>query len=422
MPSERAVSFGQAAQKDPRLIELVLSEAEDVLRVRPGVIIVAHQRGWVLANAGIDRSNVEGGDRDRILLLPEDPDASAEDIRRRLKHVCGHDVGVIVADSIGRAWRLGTVGTAIGASGVRCLTDLRGRPDLYGRALETSEIGSADEIAAAASLLMGQGAEGSPVVVVRGLGRSDRRGPGGRPCSSGRDGPVPVNGEGSVLALCGGIGGAKVALGLSHLLPGERLIIACNTGDDFHHFGLAISPDIDTVIYTLAGLSNRELGWGREGETWQAMATLEALGGETWFRLGDADLALHLVRTQMLRAGATLSEVVDHVRRCLGVRPASSRRPTSRFEPSSRRMTANSASRTISCGIAARRPFARCDMRGHRPPARRRRSRPPQRPAAGGDHHLSFKPLSEPCPDAGHSRHRTTIAGPGVPRSRYRRW
>ena len=128
-----------------------------------------------------------------------------------------------------------------------------------------------------------------------------------------------MKGEGSVLALCGGVGGAKVALGLSHLLPGKRLIIACNTGDDFHHFGLAISPDVDTILYTLSGLSNRELGWGREGETWQAMAALEALGGETWFRLGDADLALHLVRTQMLRAGATLSEVVDHVRRCLGV-------------------------------------------------------------------------------------------------------
>lgn len=130
-----------------------------------------------------------------------------------------------------------------------------------------------------------------------------------------------MNREGLVLALCGGVGGAKVALGLSRLLPGERLLIACNTGDDFYHFGLAISPDVDTVLYTLSGLSNRELGWGRERETWHAMAALEALGGDTWFRLGDADLALHLLRTQMLRAGATLSEVVDHVRRCLGIQP-----------------------------------------------------------------------------------------------------
>lgn len=129
-----------------------------------------------------------------------------------------------------------------------------------------------------------------------------------------------MNARGSILALCGGVGGAKLALGLSHVVPGERLLIVCNTGDDFRHLGLAISPDIDTVLYTLSGLSNRELGWGREGETWQAMAALEALGGETWFRLGDSDLALHLVRTQMLAAGATLSEVVDHLRRCLGIR------------------------------------------------------------------------------------------------------
>lgn len=125
--------------------------------------------------------------------------------------------------------------------------------------------------------------------------------------------------DGIVLALCGGVGGAKLALGLSHLLPGERLVVACNTGDDFKHLGLAISPDIDTVLYTLAGLSNRALGWGREGESWNAMEALETLGGETWFRLGDADLALHLLRTQMLRLGATLSAVVDHVRRRLGI-------------------------------------------------------------------------------------------------------
>ena len=169
LPSERAVALGREAQKDPRLVELILQEAEEVLRVRPGVIVVAHKRGWVLANAGIDRSNVEGGDRDRVLLLPKDPDASATAIRKRLELFCAVDVGVIIADSIGRAWRLGTIGTAIGASGVQCLADLRGRRDLYGRPLETTETGSGDEVAAAASLLMGQDAEGTPVVVVRGL-------------------------------------------------------------------------------------------------------------------------------------------------------------------------------------------------------------------------------------------------------------
>jgi coenzyme F420-0:L-glutamate ligase/coenzyme F420-1:gamma-L-glutamate ligase len=168
-PSERAVLLARDAQKDPRLVELMLQEAQDVLRVRPGVIVIVHKRGWVLANAGIDRSNVEGGDRDRVLLLPEDPDASAAAIRKRLELICGFEVGVIIADSIGRAWRLGAIGTGIGASGVKCLKDLRGRRDLYGRPLETTESGSGDEIAAAASLLMGQDSEGTPVVIVRGL-------------------------------------------------------------------------------------------------------------------------------------------------------------------------------------------------------------------------------------------------------------
>jgi coenzyme F420-0:L-glutamate ligase/coenzyme F420-1:gamma-L-glutamate ligase len=123
----------------------------------------------VLANAGIDRSNVDGrGDDDRVLLLPADPDASAAAIRDRLRAIGGAAVGVIIADSIGRAWRLGTIGTAIGAAGVTCLADLRGKPDLNGRPLETTEVGAADELAAAASLLMGQAAEGTPVVVIRG--------------------------------------------------------------------------------------------------------------------------------------------------------------------------------------------------------------------------------------------------------------
>lgn len=186
-PSERAASLARDTQKDPRLVELVLRESDDIVGVRPGLIIAAHKRGWVLANAGIDRSNVEGGDRGRVLLLPEDPDASAAAIRKRLNELCGFDVGVIIADSIGRAWRLGTIGTALGASGVRCLADLRGQRDLYGRLLKTTETGSADEIAAAASLLMGQGDEGFPVVIVRGLEHAIGRGQAGdlvRPLAS----------------------------------------------------------------------------------------------------------------------------------------------------------------------------------------------------------------------------------------------
>ena len=124
-----------------------------------------------------------------------------------------------------------------------------------------------------------------------------------------------------IVALSGGIGGAKLALGLTHLLPPERLLIVANTGDDFEHLGLSISPDLDTLAYTLAGLDNPELGWGRRDESWAAMATLEALGGEAWFRLGDRDLALHLFRTARLHAGARLSAVTSEICARLGIGP-----------------------------------------------------------------------------------------------------
>jgi LPPG:FO 2-phospho-L-lactate transferase len=122
-----------------------------------------------------------------------------------------------------------------------------------------------------------------------------------------------------IIALSGGVGGAKLALGLSRILPPEDLLVVVNTGDDFEHLGLAISPDIDTVAYTLAGLANREVGWGRHDETWSFMETMEALGGETWFRLGDRDVALHVERTRRLRSGETLSAVTDALCRQMGI-------------------------------------------------------------------------------------------------------
>ncbi len=125
----------------------------------------------------------------------------------------------------------------------------------------------------------------------------------------------------TVVALSGGVGGAKLALGLSRVLPAEELLIVANTGDDFEHLGLAISPDIDTVMYTLAGLANPELGWGRHDETWSFMETLASVGGETWFRLGDRDLAVHVERTRRLRAGETLSAITADFCRRLGVGP-----------------------------------------------------------------------------------------------------
>ena len=122
-----------------------------------------------------------------------------------------------------------------------------------------------------------------------------------------------------VLALSGGVGGAKLALGLSHLLSPQQLTIVANTADDFEHIGLSISPDLDTVMYTLADLNNKELGWGLAGETWQAMDSLEQLGGQTWFRLGDKDLATHLERTQRLQAGASLTETTAYLAKRLGI-------------------------------------------------------------------------------------------------------
>ncbi|HEX4185048.1 MAG TPA: 2-phospho-L-lactate transferase [Stellaceae bacterium] len=123
----------------------------------------------------------------------------------------------------------------------------------------------------------------------------------------------------SVLALSGGIGGAKLALGLYRVLPPGELTVVANTGDDFEHLGLSISPDIDTLLYTLAGIDNPELGWGRRSETWTFMAALEALGGETWFKLGDGDLATHVERTRLLAAGESLSQITDDFRRRLGI-------------------------------------------------------------------------------------------------------
>ena len=166
-PSPRAIELATEVQKDARLVELILSESENVVRRGPGVLIVEHKLGLVMANAGIDRSNVNG--EDHALLLPLDPDRSATVIRRAIAVRVGIDVGVLIIDSFGRAWRNGTIGTAIGASGVPALLDLRGRPDLFGRPLETTEVGWADELAAAASLMMGQASEGRPVILVRGL-------------------------------------------------------------------------------------------------------------------------------------------------------------------------------------------------------------------------------------------------------------
>lgn len=166
IPSAEARRLARETGKDARLVELILEESTEVLRRRENLLITEHRLGLVMANAGVDRSNV---DDDCALLLPVDPDRSAGEIRSYLRETTKADVGVIIIDSIGRAWRNGIVGHAIGAAGIEPLLDLRGTVDLNGRELKVTEVAVADEIAAAGSLLMGQAAEGKPVVLVRGL-------------------------------------------------------------------------------------------------------------------------------------------------------------------------------------------------------------------------------------------------------------
>jgi coenzyme F420-0:L-glutamate ligase / coenzyme F420-1:gamma-L-glutamate ligase len=174
-PSTRAQEIAQAANKDPRIVELILRESRNVLRVKPGIIIVEHKLGFVMANAGIDQSNVPGAE-DAVLLLPEDPDASARKLRDELRAATGVTVGVLIIDSFGRAWRHGVTGIAIGVAGMPALIDQRGNKDREGRVLKVTQVAAADELAAAASLVMGQADEGTPAVLVRGFPYALREG------------------------------------------------------------------------------------------------------------------------------------------------------------------------------------------------------------------------------------------------------
>ena len=169
-PSPRALELARIVDKDPRLVELMLGESREVLRAKPGVLIVEHRLGFVMASAGIDQSNVPCRDGEEVaLLLPADPDASARRIQQGLRDACGVEVGVLINDSFGRAWRNGVTGVAIGVAGVPALVDLRGRADREGRPLRVTQVAAADELAAAASLLMGQSDEGCPAVLARGF-------------------------------------------------------------------------------------------------------------------------------------------------------------------------------------------------------------------------------------------------------------
>ncbi len=171
-PTQRALELGAEVEKDPRVVELMLQESRSVIRKRVGTLIVEHNLGFICANAGIDHSNVAGAGsatEEYVLLLPRDPDASARQLRTRLERLSGVRLGVMIIDSHGRAWRIGTVGMCIGLSGVPAVVDQRGWKDLFDYTLRITVVGVADELAAAASLLMGQAAEGTPVIHVRGF-------------------------------------------------------------------------------------------------------------------------------------------------------------------------------------------------------------------------------------------------------------
>jgi coenzyme F420-0:L-glutamate ligase / coenzyme F420-1:gamma-L-glutamate ligase len=169
-PSPRAREIAERTGKDPRYVEVVLSQSEEVVKLGPRVVVAGHKLGFVMANAGIDESNIpQPPGEERVLLLPEDPDASARRLKAELDAAFGVSIGVVINDSFGRPWRNGVVGVALGAAGAPALVDRIGAPDLFGRKLKVTEIAFADEVASAASMLMGQADEGRPAVLVRGL-------------------------------------------------------------------------------------------------------------------------------------------------------------------------------------------------------------------------------------------------------------
>ncbi len=167
-PSAEAQSLAEQVDKDPRKVQAILDESNEVVRSRPGVLIVEHRLGFVQANAGIDQSNIDADEENRCLLLPVDPDASARKLRAVIQERLGIEVGIIINDSIGRAWRIGSLGLAIGVAGFTALEDHIGGEDLFGNELKVTQIAAADELAAGASLVMGQTTEKTPVVLVRG--------------------------------------------------------------------------------------------------------------------------------------------------------------------------------------------------------------------------------------------------------------
>ncbi len=182
VPGPRAVEVARRVEKDPRLVEVILSESRGIIRQAPGVLITEHRSGWIMANAGIDASNVSDClDNETVLLLPPDPDGICETLREKLAAKFGTSIGVLINDSFGRPWRLGTTGVALGAAGIPSLWDRRGVRDIYGRPLMVTQQAIADELASAASLLQGQAGERRPVILIRGFEPGGATPPPARP-------------------------------------------------------------------------------------------------------------------------------------------------------------------------------------------------------------------------------------------------
>ena len=269
--------------------------------------------------ASTSRTSAPADGVERVLLLPGDPDGSADALRAACSSASAWRSAVIINDSFGRAWRRGTAGVAIGAAGLPALIDLRGQPDLFGRTLEVSIIGFADEIAAAASLLHGPGDEAQPVVLVRGLDWSRADSAGRRAGAAGRGGSVPMS-SGLVVALSGGIGGAKLALGLSRVLPPDDLLVVANTGDDFEHLGLShLARHRHADVHARRP---RQPG-ARLGPARRDLVVHGDARHARRRRPGSASAiaisAVHVERTRRLRAGETLSAITADFCRRLGV-------------------------------------------------------------------------------------------------------
>jgi coenzyme F420-0:L-glutamate ligase/coenzyme F420-1:gamma-L-glutamate ligase len=319
VPGACATKLAAEVCKDPRLVEVILSQSSEVVRHRKDVLVVAHRLGFVMANAGVDQSNVAPEGSECVLLLPEDPDESARSIKVRLDDEFGVNLGVVINDSFGRPWRQGVVGVALGAAGVPALRNLVGTPDLFGRKMRVTEVAIADEIASAASLLMGESDEGVPAVLVRGVVF--------------RDEPVPASALIRPRELdmfderlpAGSVRRHRRREARARPLPPDRSrspitdLVVVNTARRRSSTSASASRPTSTRCVHLGGVADRERGWGRTGETWHFMESLRQLGGEDWFQLGDRDLAMHVERTRWLRAGKALDDFVAHAALALGI-------------------------------------------------------------------------------------------------------